>query len=274
MIIHLADPRNPWKELREKQRAYIVRLIKLGKLPSFYDDVAFNLDDPNHQTLIRDIVGFWFEEMAEAEDSLYNLYTRMKEHEELDFIKESLKDYNEEVADVMCFYLEIMDLIGLKDNDIRMYTEALVSAMPQYNPATTRTADILNMTFKLGEQAVALFLTADHPMWTISSHNYKDTVAEEDYTTHGARLLGYDNYSYHKKDTYASLIGMGKALNTLKNKPWKTYETPTDVNTLKLKVTQSFLEFIASLAYLGFRDTQLARITLHKIKINHDRLDN
>lgn len=271
-MINLKNPRKPWEELVQAQDDYLKVLYKKGKLPINFYEVALDVDNPESQMTIREVLGFLQEEIAESEDVLHKLYNYFKSNEEKHVILETLQEYNEEVADVMIFFLEVFNMLGLRDSDIRMHTEVLLNGLPNFDPTVARMPDVLNMAFAIGNQAVSIFLTADHPMWTVNSYRATDYAAEENYLTHGARVLGHDNFEYHKKDIYSVYLNLGMATNQLKNKPWKSSVTPTNMELFHNKIVTAFLEFIACLSYLGFRETQLARMILHKIEINHKRL--
>lgn len=262
----LKNVQAPTLEVFEAQKAYMERLIERGVLPHPHSHL--DLDDPDTQSFIRETIGYLFEEIGEAEEQLNLIYERLEDND-MDGATLALKDYNEETADCLAFFIELFTYARVEIDTIFDSMDMIANHL-NIDPIFHR-LDLFKQALELGKNAFQREVGISNE-WQIKAYHF-NALPVEDYLTNGARILGNINLTFHKNCIYDCHLFLAKALNCLKNKPWKSTQTETDLNSFENNISMAFLEYMASLSCLQFRATQLSRLVLHKIQINNDRLD-
>ena len=241
------------------------KYLDIEKLPKY----PINVNSREGQAVIKDMTARVIEEIGEGyESTTYAL--QMLDEKGYNFNNWTAEDYqlllnhlhnsNEEQADALAFYLNLLLYSNIYSEDIYSYCRE------KLNAKVGNLSDCMNMGYSL---LIARFSKTksldDHP-WTMLSpsimSNYFD---RDDYEKVSIYTPAFHNISWYFHDIEAEMAWemtyhLSVARNYLKNKPWKQTMELTDEIRYQGEIVYSFLLLLGYFKFIGFTSESLVRL--------------
>lgn len=241
-----------FKDLFTLQKKLLDHYIGVEKLPNYPIDI----NTRESQDLIKDFSGRIIEELGEGYESYLEMLDMMSKGMPMGDMVSHLQNFNEEIADVIHFWLELMIYSGFDENHIKKWMDI------------SESQDILHESLEMSG-----FIINSEQMFKkyICLHVIKDKDVRDLFLLGGRRL------STEIKDEYRKLLWditywLQLLRNTLKNKPWKQTQMMTDENKYELYMANVFQALFKFFYFTGFSKESLYEIYYKKNKVNQFRL--
>ena len=248
-----------FSDLFALQKILVNHYVKIEGLPSY----PLDINTKKSQDIIKDFSARIIEELGEAFES-YELMMNMfhQGESEKDMIP-TLQNFNEEIADALHFWLELMIFSGFETAHLKKWMEMDWEV-------SFRNPDLLSEYFKLG----AFFVEGAIPMRSLSKRMIiKDEDLNEEFLRGGRALskVIMNNMKIYLWDiTYHLQI----ARNTLKNKPWKQSHMLTDLGQYEDALKKTAYSLFTFLYFVGINKESLFHIYYKKNKVNQFRIQS
>jgi hypothetical protein len=246
-----------FSDLFALQKILINHYVKIEGLPQYPIDIHTK----QSQNIIKDFSARIIEEFGEGFES-YEIMMDMFHHgeDESDMIPH-LQNFNEEVADAIHFWLELMIFSGYEVSHLKkwMETDWEVSFS---NP------DLLSEYMKLGGYLVETHL----PLVKIPKRMVIRDSDLRDEFLRGGRALSKVLRQQMKVYLWDITYWLQLARNTLKNKPWKQSHMLTDLGQYENALKKCAYSMFTFLAFSGFTKESLFHIYYKKNKVNQFRI--
>jgi hypothetical protein len=241
-------------------------LQQSGKLSSPKD---FNISGREDQALIRKLIGYVIEELAEADEKLLAMrgvfetenYTLAKETQDMmGFSKEAL----EELADAFHFFIEILVFLNINQDDLLAYLklnpsheylvghDALLSGMNIAHENNIYDEHIRIATFKAYQLPLLAKEQGYYPMSRLSVEVFKEVEQSFWRLTRGLALMQ----------------------NTLKKKEWRAGNVEPAIEILQERAALTFIRFCELLDILQLDGKAVYSAYENKNLINQERIIN
>lgn len=223
------------------------------------------IDKRSSQVILREIIGYLCEEASEAitvmEQITEECYKPESDHK---LIEGLFREYNEELADILHFLVKLLIYSNIDATSIKSYYLALTterSLSNLYFPAHT-----LDTTF-----GIALFMNSMDGRLTYLG---KEILFGRDETfLKAGTKVSIEILLEHKALMFEVIHNLNKACNTLKNKPWKQTETPTDIGKYQLYLMEAWLWLFKYYQFVGLDAQSLFSIFWYKNRLNLKRIE-
>lgn len=238
-------------EMYRLQKVLLDSYIKIEGLPQYPVNVNLKVS----QSLIKDFVGRVIEELGEGYESYDELMEMFSKGDSRSSMMPFLQNFNEECADALHFWLELLIYSGIEEEDIRKYCEA--------EPED----DTLDLLLRRGAQMAKAVLGKVYcPGYKVINGPITDEFMR------GGNQLGIERDQKMCQLLWRSTYKFQIARNCLKNKPWKQTQMMTDEVTYRVKLMEGTLFMFGFFAFVGMTARSIYHIYYKKNKINEFRI--
>ena len=253
------------EKIYDLQKELLDSYIKIEGLPSYPIDV----NSKKSQIILKDFTGRVIEELGEGYESMLKVFNKrldyikdMDNKETFLYIKAEAQNLNEELADALHFFMELLIYTNIHPEDIYQYckTTAKNLGIPLYDCCCLRQVLIFSRNMVMGSEI-------DLPNKTLIriAHEEDECIpvgweTSEDFVRRCAIQLWDVTYS------------LSIARNCLKNKPWKQSGELTDENLYQNLLCESFVKLCGFYALMGYTDITLFTVYFKKNMVNKFRI--
>lgn len=241
------------------QKVLIDHYMGIEDLPKY----PINLNTKPAQILIKDFAGRVIEELGEGFESYQTMLDMF--HNGLDdtLLIPHLQNFNEEMSDVLHFWLELMIFSGYEWDKLKYWIEDEWGT-------DFDDCDLLTEYLKLGE-----YLSyAETNLKRFPSHMVIKDIDLKDEFLRGGRALSNDTINQMKQYLWDIVYPLQIARNTLKNKPWKQTEMMTDEVNYELYIRKATIALFKFMAFTKFTPESIYHIYYKKNKVNQFRIQS
>lgn len=243
------------------QKTLLSHYIGIEGLPQYPIDIHTK----QGQSIIKDFSGRIIEELGEGWES----YTHMLDlftHGINDPIvmKQHLQNFNEEIADAIHFWLELLIYSGIEPKNIYTWvTDVYHIAEPPVD-----VSDILALLMYHASNLNTLETQFEKfpAHYVIRDKDVKDEFLR------GGRAISNRIYEHGKMLLWDITYHLQIARNTLKNKPWKQTQMMTDTKVYEKHLCNHFMAMFKFFAFFGFTPLSLYTIYYNKNQVNQFRI--
>lgn len=274
------------EEIYSMQKGLLSGYIGIEGLPQYPVDINTRAS----QTLLKDFTARVIEELSEGYESFQLIDSIMQKNLAQIYAGESpslytellnhLQNANEENADAIHFFIELLIYVNIQPQDIRDYIDKWVLENKAQIDLFKCRGDILDTAIALG--AYWLFLGDEvefnGPQNTLSILKPYMESDSETFPMFNEKLLqGGKDYNHNDYVAiYPYLLWkithhLNIARNFLKNKPWKQSQVMTQELKYQAELVKAFIYFCGYLGYLGMNSEQVFYIYFKKNHINRFR---
>lgn len=238
------------------QKVLLDSYVVIEGLPQY----PVNVNLKSSQILIKDFVGRVIEELGEGYESYDELMYQFSRGEKREKMLPFLQNFNEECADALHFWLELLIYSGIEVPEIRKYLE-LDDSDPEQ-------ADTLVMLLKAGRDIATATLQGKTyaPAWKVIAGKIEDEFMR------GGNCLSIERDAKMCQLLWKATYKLQIARNCLKNKPWKQTQMMTDEKTYRLRLMEGTIYMFGFFWFAGFTPTSLHHIYYKKNLINSFRI--
>lgn len=276
------------EKIYQMQKNLLSGYIGIEGLPQYPVDI----NTKDSQTLLKDFTARVIEELSEGYESFENVmdlfeanHSRLVQTQgdciEYMGILNHLQNANEENADAIHFFIELLIYANIQPDDIKAYMVKWV----RYNRCPQSVVDSLNKNYKdilCTAMNLGVMWIMDKGDIGVISHNnatdlikwYENMDSETllDYNTkllEGGRYFNHVEYSVN----YPYLLWkithhLNIARNFLKNKPWKQSQVMTQELKYQAELVKAFIYFCGYLGWIGMDSKEVFYIYFKKNHIN------
>lgn len=248
----------------------LAELFKLqGDLVKMYVDkkgqrpFPMPLSDKDNQKFLKELVGFLEEEIFEAYEVLEEIQSQhTKDRLKPADAKKLIEDYNEEQADGLHFFIEVLQYANVSVESLQEYYGLYFEAKDQLQ--------MLDITDTL-QTAFNHAMTVDYLAGQRVHFKLIDTT--DDLTTGGTRISG--QMMAHSKNALFEVIKyLRLATNQLRSKYWKEGESEPNYELFFDYLIEAWLHYILYLKIAGFTPESVRATYIRKNQVNIDRINN
>ncbi len=248
--------KHAFEELFNLQLILVDHYTKIESLPPHPIDI----NTKDGQNLIKDFSARITEEFGEGFESYLIMLDMFHAGTDEKEMIPHLQNFNEEVADAIHFWLELMIFSGFGASTINnwMGNQGGSSAGMLEALLAQAKEEVLNDTHHKRFPA----------RWVIKDHMLKDEFLR------GGRLLGNERKDMMKQLLWDNTYWLQIARNTLKNKPWKQTGMMTDFKQYEDAIANCTFAMFKFFAFCGFTAEAIFTIYFKKNKINQFRISS
>lgn len=248
-----------FSEIFRLQKVLIDHYVKIEGLPPYPIDVNTKAS----QNIIKDFSARIIEELGEAFES-YEIMTAMFHAGEPESeMVPHLQNFNEEIADALHFWLELMIFSGFEVPHLKKWLEN------DWQVSFTN-PDLFSEYFKLG----GFFVENAIPMRSIPKRMVIKDADLKDEFLRGGRVLGKITLQQMKVYLWEITYHLQMARNTLKNKPWKQSQMLTDLGQYENSLKKAAYALFTFLYFVGITKESAFHIYYKKNKVNEFRINS
>lgn len=249
--------------------------LKYAEIEGIPVSFPVNLNVKRNQTILKDFSSRVIEEIAEGYES-YELMLDILENpnpnldfdERREMMFNHLQNANEEQADAMGFFLELLLYIGIRSNDISKhplvndYLESH-SLNPEEFPSD------MAMYAKVGEY----ILKNEYPLVEnlLLVSNWYDLCRKTEITP-GFNKLTKPHLLAQSHMAWEVTYHLNIARNYLKNKPWKRTQQLSDESLYKEEIIEAFIVYCGMLKVNDIDHEDIYNLYWKKNQVNHFRI--
>lgn len=249
----------------EKQKRLLDHYIKIEGLPQY----PIDLSTKKGQRVVKDFVGRFTEELAEAYDTLDRLNQLANDNGESRELKHLLAEYNVEIGDTWHFLLDVILYAGFEDRLLVMVqrwinTQENFKGMWDETPFGTlfKVGGIFNFQAKVGKYH--------------SGFDRKEVISDVE-SVHFPLLAGGRKVSNSEMQNHALLLWdvvlyFHKFTNQLKNREWHQSEKELDLIAVDNAFVEALLSFAIYMEFALFTQQSISHCYSHKNEINQERI--
>lgn len=268
--------RAPLDELFFRQGEYVDLLIKKGKQKQF----PLPLDDRDNQKFIKGLFSYLEEELFEAFEllELTNRKITMEgPSQDPQELKDYLVDFNHEMADTLCFWVEIFQYVNITEDVIYEYYSILLEKLDQMR--LLKQEDILQTALNYAESILQQSRRIDKRRIHITSYDiikYNPKILElklpEEFM-YGGSHLSHSIVELCEYYIFHSLKHLNIARNCLKMKYWRDGGDGVNYDKFHNSIMEAFLYYTVFLYSVGLDNSKnIVNVYMQKQKINIERV--
>ena len=252
-------------EIFKLQKQLLEGYIKVEGLPPY----PFNVNSKADQLNIKDFVGRVIEELGEAYQSYLRMLNTWEGKEDEDYIP-NLSNFNEELADALHFFMEILIYCNIAPEDIGAFYLGLLKKENLVDAYWYGGQDILltSMQYARHKNSHNGLYTKDYRMEFMV---IKDEVLLDEFLR-GGRRVGPLNTQMIALTMWGITYRLSLARNFLKNKPWKQTQMMTDMLKFQEEIMYAWIELMNLFDFVGMTPESIFTIYFKKNQINQFRL--
>lgn len=264
--------------LYQLQTGLLDEYLDIEKLPKY----PININSREGQSVIKDMTARVIEEIGEGYESTTYALQMLDEkgpnfnrwsQEDYQLLLNHLQNSNEEQADALAFYLNLLLYSNIQPEDIYSYCQDKLKVK----------FDNLSDLMAFGIQLLSeRFLHNDDDNYTFNWKVLSESVMSEyfdrdDYNKVNVYTPAFHNISWLMHDNEAKFAWemtyhLSVARNYLKNKPWKQTMELTDEIRYQGEVVYGFLLLLGYFKFIGFTPESLVRLRYCKHLTNLFRI--
>lgn len=253
-------PVGAFENLFALQRTLLKKYQDIEALPK----APLDINTKESQTWIKDFTGRIIEELGEGFESyeiMMDMFHNAKPESEM---IPHLQNFNEEIADAMHFWLELMIYSGYGMITIEKWL------LKSRDHSINKKTDFLSLWMRLGHDLVNQEIPVNSIpcRWVINNHE----LAPGDEFLMGGRQLGTKRRDLMKQYLWDITYHLQLARNTLKNKRWKQTGVMTDTSQYENQLMLTCIALFKFFAFSGFTRESLFVIYYKKNKVNQFRI--
>lgn len=272
------------EKLYELQKDLMKDYLRIEGLP----DYPIEINSRKGQVVLKDMSARVIEEMGEGYESTgyaleildrygFNpLSIQDKKPDDWKMILNHLQNSNEEQADAIAFYLELLIYSNVGPEDIYDYVENIIA---KKYPISSNNFErdmqhLMDLGYILLEKRFGYeYGLLDNALYRVISSSY---IGEEYLKVH-SYTPGFNNLSWEFHDTEAKLCWevsyhLSVARNFLKNKPWKQSGEMTDEQAYQSEIVLGFIEYLGYLKFVGMTAESAYELRFKKHMVNKFRI--
>ena len=250
----------------------------IGKIEKDLPMYPIDVNSRKGQAVLKDMSARVIEEIGEGYESTtyalqllgkYGFNKNIMTEEDHTMLLNHLQNSNEEQADAIAFFVELMLYCNILPEDIYRYVQNVLLKKYQTNKRFYWNLESL--------MEVGLALLQER-FGDITSGLYR-VIEDEDFETKEeadhvfSYIPGYNCISLDFHDNEAKLAWevtyhLSVARNFLKNKPWKQTGVMTDEKALQEEIVIAFIEYLGYLKYCGFTAQSVYVLRFKKHLVN------
>ena len=250
----------------------------IGKIEKDLPMYPIDVNSRKGQAVLKDMSARVIEEIGEGYESTtyalqllgkYGFNKNIMTEEDHTMLLNHLQNSNEEQADAIAFFVELMLYCNILPEDIYRYVQNVLLKKYQTNKRFYWNLESL--------MEVGLALLQER-FGDITSGLYR-VIEDEDFETKEeadhvfSYIPGYNCISLDFHDNEAKLAWevtyhLSVARNFLKNKPWKQTGVMTDERALQEEIVLAFIEYLGYLKYCGFTAQSVYVLRFKKHLVN------
>lgn len=238
------------------QKELLASYIGIEGLPQY----PINVNLKSSQTIIKDFVGRVIEELGEGYESYDELMQMFNQGSSRQRMMPYLQNFNEECADALHFWLELLIYSGINEEDIRAYFE-----IDENDPSQK---DTLACMLQAGARLASLTLNGKT---YVPGYKVINGPIEDEFMR-GGNLLGSERDANICHLLWKATYKFQIARNCLKNKPWKQTQMVTDEKMYKLRLLEGTAYMFAFFHFVGMTPTSIHHIYYKKNMVNRFRI--
>ena len=248
------------EEMYNLQKELIKPYIGIEGLPEYPLDV----DTKANQALLKDFISRIIEELGEAFQEFEKLYIlALGGFENKLDAQQILSNFNEEIADALHFFLELLIYLNIGPQDLDSYAQHIMGDI-NLNLEEEPLDNLLKISRHHNN-------TIGRNIYKAQSGYYVDVTGEDGFTIAG-RKVGSEQIINYKVMLWETTYTLQLVRNELKNKPWTQTGTLTNTEVLQEKAVQSFLTFMMWLEYTGHTSQSIYTVYYKKNQVNQQRI--
>ena len=253
----------------------------IGKIEKDLPMYPIDVNSRKGQAVLKDMSARVIEEIGEGYESTtyalqllgkYGFNKSIMTDEDHTMLLNHLQNSNEEQADAIAFFVELMLYCNILPEDVYRYVQNVLLKKYQTNKRFYWNLESL--------MEVGLALLQER-FGDLTSGLYR-VIEDEDFETKEeadhvfSYIPGYNYISWDFHDNEAKLAWevtyhLSVARNFLKNKPWKQTGVMTDEKALQEEIVIAFIEYLGYLNYCGFTAQSVYVLRFKKHKVNEFR---
>ena len=250
----------------------------IGKIEKDLPMYPIDVNSRKGQAVLKDMSARVIEEIGEGYESTtyalqllskYGFNKNIMTEEDHTMLLNHLQNSNEEQADAIAFFVELMLYCNILPEDVYRYVQNVLLKKYQTNKRFYWNLESL--------MEVGLALLQER-FGDITSGLYR-VIEDEDFETQEeadhvfSYIPGYNCISWDFHDNEAKLAWevtyhLSVARNFLKNKPWKQTGVMTDEKALQEEIVIAFIEYLGYLKYCGFTAQSVYVLRFKKHLVN------
>ena len=244
-------------EIFALQKVLLESYIKIEGMPRYPIDI----NTKESQKLLKDFSGRIIEELGEGFESYLTMMDMFHSGIDEDQMVPFLQNFNEEIADAIHFWLELMVYSGY---ELSMMNQWLLG----YTGTDFSKADGLATWFSLGKTLVE----ADQQGLQLACRMVIEDKDLNDEFLVGGRKLSNKHKDIMKIYLWDITYWLQMARNTLKNKPWKQSQMMTDGNLYEKALREATVALFKFCAFVELTPESFFLIYYKKNKVNQFRI--
>lgn len=253
----------------------------IGKIEKDLPMYPIDVNSRKGQAVLKDMSARVIEEIGEGYESTtyalqllgkYGFNKNIMTEEDHTMLLNHLQNSNEEQADAIAFFVELMLYCNILPEDIYRYVQNVLLKKYQTNKRFYWNLESL--------MEVGLALLQER-FGDITSGLYR-VIEDEDFETQeeadhvfsyipGYNCISWDFHDHEAKLAWEVTYHLSVARNFLKNKPWKQTGVMTDEKALQEEIVIAFIEYLGYLKYCGFTAQSVYVLRFKKHKVNEFR---
>lgn len=260
--------------LYQLQTGLLDKYLDIEKLPKY----PINVNSREGQAVIKDMTARVIEEIGEGyESTTYAL--QMLEEKGPNFNKWSNEDYqmllnhlqnsNEEQADALAFYLNLLLYSNIQPDDIYSYCREKLKVKE------CNLSDLMALGFNI---LIDRFGIEGVNNWPVLSESVmmgyfdRDDYEKVNVYTPAFHYISWSMHDYEAMFAWEMTYHLSVARNYLKNKPWKQTMELTDEIRYQGEIVYGFLLLLGYFKFIGFTPESLVRLRYCKHLTNLFRI--
>lgn len=253
----------------------------IGKIEKDLPMYPIDVNSRKGQAVLKDMSARVIEEIGEGYESTtyalqllgkYGFNKNIMTEEDHTMLLNHLQNSNEEQADAIAFFVELMLYCNILPEDVYRYVQNVLLKKYQTNKRFYWNLESL--------MEVGLALLQER-FGDITSGLYR-VIEDEDFETQeeadhvfsyipGYNCISWDSHDNEAKLAWEVTYHLSVARNFLKNKPWKQTGVMTDEKALQEEIVIAFIEYLGYLKYCGFTAQSVYVLRFKKHKVNEFR---
>lgn len=253
----------------------------IGKIEKDLPMYPIDVNSRKGQVVLKDMSARVIEEIGEGYESTtyalqllgkYGFNKSIMTDEDHTMLLNHLQNSNEEQADAIAFFVELMLYCNILPEDVYRYVQNVLLKKYQTNKRFYWNLESL--------MEVGLALLQER-FGDLTSGLYR-VIEDEDFETQeeadhvfsyipGYNCISWDFHDIEAKLAWEVTYHLSVARNFLKNKPWKQTGVMTDEKALQEEIVIAFIEYLGYLKYCGFTAQSVYVLRFKKHKVNEFR---
>lgn len=276
------------EEIYQLQKTLIDHYVDIEGLPQYPIDV----NTKSSQVILKDFTGRIIEELAEGYESHLEVWKTTKKNlnwsqdyldSEYEKMLNDLQNYNEELADAMHFFVELLIYVNIQPEDIKSWMLNFSQNNWGYNLFEDLEFgdDILRMAMYLGNRlndSIFQGFESDTRNQVAILNNFYSNGKYQTEEWKSLRklipagsLINQDLLSESGESLWAVTYHLNISRNCLKNKPWKQTGVMTNETLYQYQIVYAFIDIMGYFAKMGLGPMSLYYLYFKKNRVNRFR---